>query len=91
MINELKAAIIADDKEKVRTLLVKISEEIAKGHADLINEITTPAVITELHSLLSEHLGVPPRTMMVKGRVTTRRGRASLFCRAMISGVDRVS
>jgi len=91
MLDDLKAAIRSGDKDKTRELLASLQEEISLGHSDLIAEITTPAVITELHSLLNENLGVPPRAMMVKGRVTSRRSRAALFCKAMRSGVERVS
>lgn len=90
MFDNLKEAIRNGDKEKAHELLGELEQSIIAGDASAVAEITSPAEITELHNLLTEHLGVPPRTMLVKGRVTTRRSRAILFCRAMKSGVSRV-
>jgi hypothetical protein len=90
MFDELKKAIRNGDKEKAHELLGEMEQAIIEGNAEIMTEVTSPSEITELHNLLTEHLGVPPRTMMVKGRVTTRRSRAILFCRAMKSGVARV-
>ena len=91
MFDELKDAIRNQDKEGVARMLTETHDKIAAGDADVINGIVTPSEITELHNLLTEHLGVHPKTMMVKGRITTRGRRASLFCRAMLNGVSRVS
>lgn len=91
MFEELKDAIRNQDAALVTKLLTETHEKVVAGDAEVINSLTAPAEITELHRLLSEHLGVPAKTMMVKGRITTRGRRASLFCRAMLNGVSRVS
>lgn len=91
MFNELKEAIRNKDKELVKTLLEDTQSKIVAGDAETINALVTPVEITELHKLLTEHLEVPPKTMMVKGRITTRPRRAALFCRAMLNGLSRVA
>lgn len=53
-------------------------------------QITDPTVITELHEMLIEHLGVQPNAMKLKKRVPTRVRRAMLFLRAMRNGVSKV-
>lgn len=90
MFDELKEAIRSKEAEKARDLLQEMEEKVATGDMEVTNGVTQPSEITELHNLLTEHLGVPPRTMMVKGRITSRRGRAMLFCKAMRIGLERV-
>lgn len=90
MFDDLKAAIREQDKELTKSLLEATHDKIAAGDAETINSLILPVEITELHALLTEHLGVPPKAMMIKGRITTRPRRASLFCRAMLNGLSRV-
>lgn len=90
MFDELKDAIRAGDRELTATLLEQLENDILASDPDSINFLIQPTEITELHSLLTEHLGVSPRAMLVKGRITTRPRRALLFCKAMRNGVNRL-
>lgn len=56
----------------------------------LIQEVTQPVVITELHTKLIETFGVDRRAMMLKNRVPGRDRRALLFVRAMQNGLNRI-
>jgi len=80
---------VIQKKSKSQTLMV-LDSMIDNLDEFLAVEITQPAVITELHELLVEHLEVNPRAMQLKHRVPARQRRALLFLRAMRSAVDRV-
>lgn len=90
MFDTLKEAIRAGDKKLTLSLLDELEQKILSGDTESVNELIRPAEITELHTLLTEHLAVQPRAMMVKGRITTRPRRALLFCKAMRNGVSRL-
>jgi hypothetical protein len=90
MFDNLKDAIRAGDKVLTLSLLEELEHKILQGDSESVNELIRPVEITELHKLLTEHLGVQPRAMLVKGRITTRPRRALLFCKAMQNGVNRL-
>ena len=90
MFDTLKEAIRAGDKALTLSLLDEMEQNIISGNNETVDQLTRPIEITELHSLFTEHLGVQPRAMMIKGRVATRPRRALLFCKAMRNGVSRL-
>lgn len=75
-------------KNKNQTLMVLESIETSLDD-ELIAQITQPNVITELHDLLVEHLGVNPKAMKLGKRIPLRKQRAILFLRAMKNGVNK--
>jgi len=86
-IDMLKEVIAKGSKSQTLMVLDSMIEHL---DADIINSITDPATITELHALLIEHLGVLPNAMKLKARVSLRNRRAMLFLRAMRNGVNKV-
>ena len=88
-ISLLRGQILQSNATEVLSLLGNLREELNNNSA-LVQELTTPAVISELHRLLVEHLKVDPRAMMLKTRVPGRVRRAVLFVQAMENGVKRV-
>ena len=54
----------------------------------LVAEILNPAIITNLHKLLIEHLGVAPRAMQLNRRFANSGVRALMFTKAMRNGVQ---
>lgn len=86
-IDMLKEVIEKGSKNQTLMVLDNILENL---DAELAKEITDPSVISELHNMLVEHLGVQPNAMKLKSRVALRMRRAMLFLRAMRSGVSKV-
>lgn len=85
-IDTLKTAILSKDKELVKEELTAL-KDIVLTDDETMAELTSPAVITELHEMLVEHLGVNQRLMQLRNRVPHRRRRAALFAQAMLNGV----
>jgi len=83
----LREVIRKGSKNQTLMVLDSIIDTIDEDMAKLIVD---PSVISELHELLVEHLGVNPRAMKLKGRVALRMRRAMLFLRAMRNGVSKV-
>ena len=76
------------DAEKALAALDLIIEKLeAASDEDLRNEILTPAVITNLHELLIEHLDVVPRAMQLNRRFPNANVRALMFAKAMRNGI----
>jgi len=87
----LKETIIAGNKDDVLNMLVQMKEDcLDVNNAELVTNVTSPAIIAELHELLIEHLGANNRNMLVKGRVPNIRKRAYCFVQAMENGVKRI-
>ena len=80
---------VIEKGSKNQTLMV-LDNLIEHFDDDLAKEIADPSVISELHDMLVEHLGVLPRAMKLKARVPLRNRRAMLFLRAMRNGVNKV-
>ena len=76
-------------KSKNQTLMV-LDNILEHLDDELIREIVDPEVISELHELLVEYLGVNPKAMKLKQRVPLRARRARLFVQAMKAGVNKV-
>jgi len=88
---QLKEAILAGNKDNVLTMLVQMKEDcLVIENVELVQDVTSPAIISELHGLLIEHLGANNRNMLVKGRVPNIRKRAYCFVQAMENGVKRL-
>lgn len=68
-----------------------ISQAIAQGDQQLIDQVVSPTVLTTMQSTITNSLGAPPRSMMLRRRVQNRVRRAMMFVRAMINGVERSS
>lgn len=86
IIDELKDLILKKDKAEVLSCLEKI-QNVVLDDDDLSGEITTPAVLTELHTLLIQHMDVAPKNMRLRNRIPNRKRRAFLFVQAMKNGV----
>ncbi len=87
-IQKLKETILTKDSAAVLAALGELKNAI-NGNDALVDEITNPTVITELHNMQVEQLGVHPRMMMLRTRVPGRVRRAVLFVQAMENGVKR--
>lgn len=79
-----------NDLQRAKDSLQLMLESIQQKDMSLIQEVTQPVVITELHTKLIETFGVNRRAMMLKNRVPTRDRRAMLFVRAMQNGLNRI-
>lgn len=90
IIETLKSKIHANDAPASLDVLREMQAMLVAGNVELANTITTPAVITELHTLLNTELKVPAKAMLVGRRIPNRMQRASLFVRAMENGVKKV-
>lgn len=89
-IEKLKDLIKANDKDATLKLMQEYQAECL-GDGDLFLIVTFPPVITELHKLLIDHMGVHPKAMMLKRRIENRKKRAYLFMQAMMNGVNIVN
>lgn len=87
-IDTLKDAILSKNKDLVISELSSIKSQIENNTGDLAQLIVSPAVITELHNMLIDNLGVVRRTMQLRARVPHPHRRALLFVQAMINGVN---
>jgi len=69
--------------EAVDLILEKLGDDV-----DLITEICDPAIITNLHAKLIEHLDVAPRAMQLNRRFPNAGVRALMFTKAMRNGIS---
>lgn len=86
-IDALKQLILKNEKQPVVEYMEVLKNECLTT-VELANTVTTPVVITELHKMLVEHMGVNQRAMQLKNRVPNTTRRATLFLQAMINGVN---
>jgi hypothetical protein len=86
LVDELRERTNAGDAYGSLETLEKIEIEI-RTNPELLKEILSPPVLTELHETLEEKLGVNRRHMQVRKRVTQPKTRGMLFVKAMIVGV----
>ena len=86
-IDILKEVIEKGSKSQTLMVLDNMMEHLDD---DLARSVVDPEIITNLHQMLIEHLGVNPKAMKLKSRVPTRMRRAMLFLRAMRNGVNKV-
>lgn len=85
-IEDLKHFIKKNDVEKVLLIMETMKAECLNSE-QLHLLITSPMVITELHRLVEECMGVNKRAMRLKNRVINTRRRAMLFLQAMMNGI----
>lgn len=90
LIEQLKDALTERNLADTKNALESISVGITEKDTSLIQEITAPPVITDLHKQIGECFGVPQRAMMLKNRVSTTQRRALLFVKAMQNGLSKV-
>jgi len=89
LIENLIEKIELEDANKSLAAMDLIIEALPTDN-DLAAEITDPAIITNLHELLIEHLEVAPRAMQLTRRFPNQGTRAVMFARAMRNGVAHV-
>lgn len=89
LLENFKEKIEEGDAEKALAALDLVIEKLPVD-GDLITEILSPAIITELHELLIEHLAVPPRAMQLNRRFPNSKTRAVMFAKAMHNGISHV-
>lgn len=86
LIQELRERATDGDAYGSLETLEKIEIEMRTDRA-LLKEVLSPPVLTEMHNLLAEELGVNRKHMQVRRRVEQPKTRAMLFVKAMIVGV----
>lgn len=86
-IDVLKQLILKNEKQPVIEYMEALKSECLTT-VELSNTVTTPVVITELHKMLVEHMGVNQRAMQLRNRIPNTTRRAMLFLQAMINGVN---
>ena len=89
LLENLKEKIEEGDADKALVAIDLVIEKIPTD-GDLMTEILSPAIITELHELLIEHLEVAPRAMQLNRRFPNSRTRAVMFAKAMRNGIVHV-
>ena len=89
LLENLKEKIEEGDADKALVAIDLVIEKLPTD-GDLMTEILSPAIITELHELLIEHLEVSPRAMQLNRRFPNSRTRAVMFAKAMRNGISHV-
>lgn len=80
-----------EEKDIQKTLmLVTTLKDMVRVDAEAVKWISEPANLNKLQSSLTDHLGVPQKLMMVKGRIPHKQRRAMLFMEAMEAAVRKV-
>lgn len=87
LLENFKEKIEEGDSQKALDALDLVIEKMPSD-GDLITEILTPAIITEFHELLIEHLEVKPRAMQLNRRFPSTQVRAMMFAKAMRNGIS---
>ena len=88
IIEKLKADILDNNAEAVLEDLEQLEAE-SRSNAEVMKAILSPPVITEIHKMLVEHLGVNQRFMQIRRGNHTPKSRAVLFIMAMKVGVNK--
>lgn len=86
LLENFKEKIESGDADEALAAIDQVIEALP-GDPDLMLDIISPAVITELHELLIEHLEVPPRAMQLNRRFPNTKTRSLMFAKAMRAGV----
>jgi 2-phospho-L-lactate guanylyltransferase (CobY/MobA/RfbA family) len=79
----------AKDINKTLMLVVHLKEKI-KSDAVAVKWLSEPANLKRLHDALIEHLDIPQKVMLIKGRFPHRQQRALLFIEAIEGGIRKV-
>lgn len=77
----------AGDSQKALEAVDLIIDKV-DSDMDLVAEICDPAIITNLHEQLIEHLDVVPRAMQLNRRFPNAKTRALMFSKAMRNGIQ---
>jgi len=88
IIEKLKTNILDNNAEAVLEDLEQLEAE-ARSDGTVMKAVLSPPVITELHELLEEHLGVNRRLMQIRRGNHSPKSRAILFIMAMKMGVSK--
>jgi hypothetical protein len=89
LLENLKEKIEEGNADKALVAIDLVIEKLPED-GDLITEILSPVIITELHELLIEHLEVAPRAMQLNRRFSNSKTRAVMFAKAMRNGIVHV-
>lgn len=89
LVGELHLSIESGDYIATLKCLDEIEKIIISGE-DLIDWITEPRIITELHQKMMLHLDIPHRLLLLRNRVQNKHRRAMMFAKIMNSAVVRM-
>lgn len=89
LIEDLNTSIDDNNKDSILFVLDEMENSVGSD-ADLVNDITTPEIYTNIKTRLVEDMGVPIRSMLIKGRVVSRKKRAFYFIKALKNGALRI-
>lgn len=87
LLEYFKEKIEEGDAEKAIAAIDMVHEKL-QTDPELVKEVLDPAIITELHALLIEHLDVAPRAMQLNRRFPNANTRAVMFVKAMRNGLQ---
>lgn len=87
LLEYFKEKIEEGDAEKAIAAIDMVHEKL-QTDPELVKEVLDPAIITELHALLIEHLDVAPRAMQLNRRFPNTNTRAVMFVKAMRNGLQ---
>lgn len=90
LLEYFKEKIEEGDAEKAIAAIDMVHNKLQEDK-ELVAEVLDPAIITELHRLMIEHLDVPPRAMQLNRRFPNANTRAVMFVKAMRNGLVHVN
>ena len=90
LLEYFKEKIEEGDAEKAIAAIDMVHEKL-ETDPELVREVLDPAIITELHQLLIDHLEVSPRAMQLNRRFPNANTRAVMFVKAMRNGLVHVN
>ena len=85
----LEATILKKDLVKTLAIVLELKEKL-RGDPVAVKWITEPSNIKNLQEMLTEHLEIPAKLMMLKNKMPNRQKRAHMFVQAMENGLRRV-
>lgn len=87
---DLKEAVDAKETSKVLVVIDAMYQDCLNGGV-CVDWITDPPTFQKVKQLLTDGLGVHPRTMQLRNRIPNRTRRAVTFCLALKNGVMRTA
>lgn len=84
---DLKEAIKNKDKQLTLDILQVFKDNISDIEFSAV--MVTPSKISELHTLIVEHFGIPHKLLQLNKRVPNKTYNAYLFVQAMMVGVGK--
>lgn len=81
-----------EDKDVDRTLerLNVLLERVLDVEDDLHQDITSPKILTEMHTIIKESFDIPQKMLAIKIRSRSPRRKAVMFIKAMENALRRV-